>query len=107
MKAMRTKPPPAEARRLTASPLWRRHAEAAHLFLTPGPLPVSDTLVPSTAATRETRPMEDAAYWRQQAINFRDRAQRTTDRALVEELRELAEVCEEVAAAMEERAASG
>jgi hypothetical protein len=51
--------------------------------------------------------MEDAAYWRQQAINFRERAQRTTDRALGDELLELAEVCEEVAASMEERAASG
>src|SRR5690242_15739499 len=52
MNATRTKPPAAEAKRLTASPWWRRHGEAAHLFLTPGPLPVSDTLVPSTAQTR-------------------------------------------------------
>jgi hypothetical protein len=51
--------------------------------------------------------MEDAAYWRQQAVNFRERARRTADRALVDELSELAEVCEEVAATLEERAPSG
>jgi hypothetical protein len=51
--------------------------------------------------------MEDAAYWRQQAINFRERARRVVDRDLVDELCELADVCDEVAASMEERAASG
>jgi len=51
--------------------------------------------------------MEDVAYWRIQAADFRHRAERTADPALQGELLELAVICEEVAETIEERAPSG
>lgn len=51
--------------------------------------------------------MDDAAYWRQQAAKFRDRAQTTKDAEFCEELLELAAVCDEVAATIEDGATGG
>ena len=51
--------------------------------------------------------MDDVAYWRVQAADYRERADATKDAALHEELLELACICEEVAATIEERTPSG
>ena len=51
--------------------------------------------------------MDDAAFWREQALKFRHRADTTTDAPLRLELVELAEICEEVAAEIEDRATAG
>ena len=51
--------------------------------------------------------MDDAAFWRQQARTFRDRAEATNDASLHRELLELAEICEQVAAEIEDRATAG
>jgi hypothetical protein len=51
--------------------------------------------------------MEDAAFWREQGLKFRQRAEKLVDPDLIAELKELAEICDEVAASMEDRAAAG
>ncbi|MGO8917322.1 MAG: hypothetical protein ACLQJR_15550 [Stellaceae bacterium] len=51
--------------------------------------------------------MEDAAFWRDQGLKFRDRADTAADDALMAELLELAAICEEVAEAIEDRATAG
>ena len=51
--------------------------------------------------------MDDAAYCRQQATKFRDRAETTKDPELYEELLELAAVCDEVATTIEDGATGG
>lgn len=51
--------------------------------------------------------MDDAAFWRQQAIQFHERAAETNDASLSAELRELAEICEHVACEIEDRATAG
>jgi hypothetical protein len=51
--------------------------------------------------------MDDAAYWRQQATKFRDRAETTKHPELHEELLELAAVCDEVATTIEDGATDG
>jgi len=52
--------------------------------------------------------MEDAAFWRDQGMKFRDRAETVADDgALMAELLELAAICEEVAEAIEDRATAG
>jgi hypothetical protein len=51
--------------------------------------------------------MEDAAFWRDQGVKFRERASAVSDEHLVEELLELAAICEEVAESIEDRAPAG
>jgi hypothetical protein len=51
--------------------------------------------------------MDDAAFWRQQALSFRDRAEVADDTSLYRELIDLAEICEQVAAEIEDRATAG
>lgn len=51
--------------------------------------------------------MEEAAFWREQGVKFRRRAETNQDPALRVELAELAEICEEVAAEIEDRAPAG
>ncbi len=51
--------------------------------------------------------MEDAAFWRDQGVKFRERARTVSDDALAEELLELAAICEEVAESIEDRAPAG
>jgi hypothetical protein len=51
--------------------------------------------------------MEEAAFWREQGVKFRRRAETKDDPALKAELAELAEICEEVAAEIEDRAPAG
>jgi hypothetical protein len=51
--------------------------------------------------------MEEAAFWREQGVKFRRRAETDQNPALKAELAELAEICEEVAAEIEDRAPAG
>jgi hypothetical protein len=51
--------------------------------------------------------MEDAAFWRDQGVKFRERARTVSDRRLIDELLELAAICEEVAESIEDRAPAG
>ncbi len=51
--------------------------------------------------------MEDVVFWREQAAQFRERAETTKDPSLSQELRELAEICEEVASEIEDHAPAG
>jgi hypothetical protein len=51
--------------------------------------------------------MDDAAFWRQQALTFRGRAETAGDDLLYRELLDLAEICEQVAAEIEDRATAG
>ena len=51
--------------------------------------------------------MEDAAFWREQGLKFRQRAEKQVDPNLVAELEELAEICDEVASTIEDRAPAG
>jgi len=54
-----------------------------------------------------TDAMDDVAFWREQAVKFRDRAETTGDRARSAEFLELAEICDEVACEIEDRATAG
>jgi len=51
--------------------------------------------------------MDDAAFWREQALKFRDRAETADDASLYRELVDLAEICEQVASEIEDRATAG
>jgi hypothetical protein len=51
--------------------------------------------------------VDDAAFWREQALKFRHRAETAPEVSLRLELAELAEICEEVAAEIEDRATAG
>lgn len=51
--------------------------------------------------------MEDAEFWRDQGVKFRERARTIGDDALMTELLELAAICEEVAESIEDRAPAG
>lgn len=51
--------------------------------------------------------MEDATFWREQGVKFRERARTVTDDVLLAELLELAAICEEVAESIEDRAPAG
>ena len=51
--------------------------------------------------------MDDAAFWREQAIQFHERAAEAADASLSAEFRELAEICEHVACEIEDRATAG
>jgi hypothetical protein len=51
--------------------------------------------------------MDDAAFWREQALKFRDRAETADDATLYRELVDLAEICEQVASEIEDRATAG
>jgi len=51
--------------------------------------------------------MDDAAFWREQAVKFRVRAEAAGDAELYAELEELAAICEQVAAEIEDRATAG
>jgi hypothetical protein len=64
-------------------------------------------MMPSSLALPKENAMDDAAFWREQAIKFRDHAEAVADAALYAELLDLAEICEQVAAEIEDRATAG
>jgi len=51
--------------------------------------------------------MDEASYWWEQALKYKERANTTPDRTLREELLELGAVCEEVAVEIEQHSPSG
>jgi hypothetical protein len=51
--------------------------------------------------------MEEADYWRDQAIHYKERARKTDDPRLRDELKDLGAVCETVADSIEEHRFGG
>jgi hypothetical protein len=67
----------------------------------------SADMMPSSRALLEEHAMDDAAFWREQALTFRGRAEAADDVSLYRELLDLAEICEQVATEIEDRATAG